>query len=493
MNNQSSKTLAKLVFFFGLLFVAAFAQAQTALVEGTSWAGTLNARSWRYFSIDVLQSDSELNLNFDILQQEGDADLYARFGVAPTFTDFDFRSLRTVKTETMPITGFTTPAIRTGRYIIGIFAKQRVRVRIGFNTPSHASSREGMGAMPYLKGSVGNGSTFRVWAPNATSVSVAGQFNSWNDRSLPLFSEGNGNWSFDVRGAVPGHQYKYVIRNGAQTIWRIDPREQQVTNSVGNSVIFDSDFTWTDQNFVTPNWNEMVIYQMHIGTFNDSPGGRPGTFNSAIDRLDYLVGLGVNAIELLPIHEFAGDFSWGYNPSYPFTVEEAYGGPYELKRFINEAHARGIAVLFDVVHNHWGPSDMELWRFDGWYQGIYGGIYFYQDNRSVTPWGDTRPDYGRGEVRQYIRDNIMQWLGEFHGDGLRWDSVLNMRRHSGGDIPDGWSLCQWINNEIDANFPWKISIAEDLQGETWITNDAGAGGAGFDSQWSPTFVHPFAM
>jgi 1,4-alpha-glucan branching enzyme len=482
-----------LIGLFALVAVSvggSIVQAQTLLVEGTEWTGTVGAGAWKRFYVDVAQPDSELRINFRVLQTEGDADIYVRYGGNPSLTTYDFRSQRTVKGETVLFNGSTNPGVRTGRYYIGIYGKERVRTKISHSTPSSASSRGGMGAMLYAKSTPQAGTTFRVWAPNATSVSVAGQFNNWNDNNLPLFNEGNGNWSFDVRGANAGQHYKYVIRNGNQTLWRIDPREQQVTNSVGNSVIFDSDYAWTDSAFTTPNWNEMIIYQMHIGTFNDTAGGRPGTFNSAINRLDYVRDMGVNAIELLPIHEFPGDFSWGYNPSYPYTVEEAYGGPYELKRFINEAHARGIAVLLDVVHNHWGPTDMELWRFDGWSQGNYGGIFFYQDNRSITPWGDTRPDYGRGEVRQYIRDNVMQWLQEFHADGLRWDSVLNIRRTNNGDNGDGWSLCQWANNEVDANFPWKIQIAEDLQGNAFITNETGAGGAGFDSQWSPTFVHP---
>ena len=95
--------------------------------------------------------------------------------------------------------------------------------------------------------------------------------------------------------------------------------------------------------------------------------------------------------------------------------------------FVNECHARGIAVVQDVVHNHYGPSDLDTWRVDGWYQNNLGGIYFYTDWRSSTPWGDTRPDYGRGEVRTFIRDNCLNWLQEYRIDGLRWDSTVNIR------------------------------------------------------------------
>lgn len=514
------------------------------------------------------------------------------------------------------------------------------------------SQRPGIGAVPYP-----GGVTFRVWAPFATALRVAGTFNNWSTTSSPLAPEGNGNWSADITGAADGQQYKFVVVNGS-TFWKNDPRARALTDSSGNSIIRADSFDWSafgpviklfadgfeggpldahwttggvgpwrirtssqyhasgaractldgeradspetgyltltldaspysaltltyairnvgdaegrddglfisnggpvwtrvDQfpgisakfstravnlsaaaagaGFVpgasfrirwqqhsrnplpaggvaiddvtisgrarapaysTPAWNDMVIYEMHIGTFNDSPGGHPGTFATAISRLDQVHDLGINTIQVMPVCEFPGDFSWGYNLSYPFAVESAYGGMNEYNRFISECHARGIAVIQDVVHNHYGPNDLDLWRFDGWFQNNFGGIYFYNDSRAVTPWGITRPDFGRPEVRSYIRDNCLMWLQEFRCDGLRWDSTNNIRainNGGGGDIPDGWSLMQYVNNEIDASQPWKISIAEDLQNNAWITRDTGAGGAGFDSQQDAQFVHP---
>ncbi len=137
--------------------------------------------------------------------------------------------------------------------------------------------------------------------------------------------------------------------------------------------------------------------------------------------------LGINAVEVMPVTEFPGDFSWGYNPAHPFAVESIYGGPDAFKRFVKAAHEHGIAVIVDVVYNHFGPSDLDLWQFDGWSENEKGGIYFYNDRRSQTPWGETRPDYGRGEVRQYLRDNALMWLEEYHADGLRWDMIPYIR------------------------------------------------------------------
>ena len=224
-------------------------------------------------------------------------------------------------------------------------------------------------------------------------------------------------------------------------------------------------------------------------------GAEPGNLEGVIRRLDYVRDLGFNCIELMPTGEFAMSHSLGYNPAHIFAVEEAYGGPHGLKTLVKEAHARGIAVILDVVYNHFGPSDLDLWQFDGWTENGKGGIYFYEDWRSSTPWGDTRPDYRRGEVRQFIRDNALFWLEEFRFDGLRWDATGQIRNarggnHPGDDLPEGWELIRWVNAEVNARQPWKLLIAEDLQTNAAVTRNPDQGGAGFDSQWDAQFVHP---
>jgi 1,4-alpha-glucan branching enzyme len=132
----------------------------------------------------------------------------------------------------------------------------------------------------------------------------------------------------------------------------------------------------------------------------------------------------------MPVMEFAGDRSWGYNPAHIFAVESAYGGPDGLKTFVREAHKRGIAVLLDVVYNHFGPSDLDLWRFDGWSENDKGGIYFYNDGRASTP-GRDAARLRRPEVRSFIRENALMWLRDYHIDGsLRHDRY--MRSVDGG-------------------------------------------------------------
>lgn len=355
-------------------------------------------------------------------------------------------------------------------------------------TPAQTpATQEGMGPIVH-----DDGVAFRVWAPNADGVSVAGTFNSWSQTANPLAYEENGHWSVNVPQAQVGDEYKYVINYQGQSLWRTDPRATQVVNSVGNGIVADLSYDWEDTGYSMPPWNELVIYEMHVGTFH-APFGAPGTFQQAIERLDHLQDLGINMIQLMPIMEFAGDFSWGYNPSHLFAVESAYGTPRDMKDFVNEAHKRGIGVGLDVVHNHYGPSDLEhMWCFDGPCLG-HGGIYFYTDHRANTDWGDTRPDFGRPEVRQFIRDNILFWLEEYRLDLLRFDSTSNMWNTSNGmgqHLPEGEGLLRWINDEINERSPWKISIAEDFHGGDWVTTPTGDGGLGFDSQWTGAYVHP---
>jgi 1,4-alpha-glucan branching enzyme len=347
----------------------------------------------------------------------------------------------------------------------------------------------GMGAIVHE-----GGVAFRVWAPHADAVFVKGTFNNWSESADPMKAEEHGTWYTDIPHAKVGDEYKFVLISGNQKLERMDPYARQVTNSAGNCVIYDPKaFDWEGDRFELPPFNELVIYEMHIGSFFADSDKKPGDFDSAAEKMDHLKRLGVNAIQVMPVAEFAGDYSWGYNPANIFAVESAYGGPDGFKKFIREAHQRGFAVIQDVVYNHFGPGDLSLWQFDGWQENGKGGIYFYNDDRSETPWGSTRPDYGRGEVRSYILDNVQMWLEEYHVDGLRFDSTLYIRTidgSEGNDLPDGWSLLQAINEKIRAYSTHVISIAEDLRSNEWITKEISENGAGFHAQWDANFVHP---
>ncbi len=353
-----------------------------------------------------------------------------------------------------------------------------------------ATKFEGMGATCHEEGVF-----FRVWAPHAEQVSVVGSFNDWNPDAHPLIQEENGHWGNLISDAKVDDEYKYYLKTPAGDLQRNDPYALKMTNSAGNSVIYDQNaFDWHGDVFHIPAWHELVVYELHIGTFNAKEKDQVGTLYTAIEKLDYLKGLGINAVELMPCSEFAGSRSWGYNPANPFAIESDYGGPDGLKNFVKAAHEAGIAVILDVVYNHFGPSDMDLWQFDGWHENDGGGIYFYNDWKSDTPWGSTRPDFGRKEVRDYIHENAMMWLRDYHIDGLRMDMVPYIRNvkadgNPGNDIPEGITLMQWINKDISEQFPNHITIAEDMHSLDFITNSVENGGMGYGSQWDAKFVH----
>jgi 1,4-alpha-glucan branching enzyme len=337
------------------------------------------------------------------------------------------------------------------------------------------------------------GAEFAVWAPFAETVGVTGDFTNWSEEGTPLEKDEDGVWSGYIEGVNVGQQYKYVIRHGKKLLSRNDPRALQLTAAQDATVIVDPDFDWQGDAFELAPPNEQVVYEMHIGTFNRPDPATPGTFATAMEKLDYLQSLGVNVIEVLPVSGTNMERWWGYEPTYLFSVEAAYGGRHAFMEFVREAHKRGIGVVVDVVYNHLSPQEnFDMWRFDGWSVPGKGGIYFYSDHRIETPWGP-RPDYGRPEVRQYIIDSAMAWVEGCHVDGLRADAVFAIRNAKGynddpdNDIPEGWQMLQDLNRAIHAANPHAITIAEDVACNNYITLPDKKGGAVFNAQWQTTF------
>jgi 1,4-alpha-glucan branching enzyme len=365
------------------------------------------------------------------------------------------------------------------------------------------STRPGWGSTPY-NDSLGRGVTFRVWAPNATSVYVPGTFNNWDTSANPLGQEisnniWNGVWSADVTSAAAGDQYKYFVNypggsnyitTSAGSVWRHDPRTREVVSADSspgdNDIIYDpTAFDWAGDAPVSPALNDLVVYELHIGTFCDPrlAESLPGRYIDAINSLDYVKSLGVNAVEIMPIAEFPGYSNWGYAPADPFAADNyAYGGPDGFKTLVAACHARGLAVFLDVVHNHYGPTDLDLWDFDGWTGGgsYGGGIYFYQQAGLCCTTYGSRPNFSSQPVRDYIQDNFTMWLGECHVDGFRWDTPGLMMNYDAdgvsGFINDAATLITNINLMIHTN-AGKTSIAEDVMG------------AGFDSTWDTIFPY----
>lgn len=323
-----------------------------------------------------------------------------------------------------------------------------------------------LGALVNRSGETMTGVTFRVWAPNATSVAVRGEFSGWAERAMTKESA-TGYWTATVAEARPNQEYKYFLRWPGNTtgVWKHDPRAVWVRN--GNSVVYDhSVFDWGTGPRPSIPVDRQVMYELHVGSFYDpNPDDhRPATFDHAVARLDYLQRLGVNVIALMPVHEFGGNYSWGYNPEHLFAIEAAYGGPDGLKRLVKAAHARGMKVQLDVVHNHWNPPIDGLWEFDG-----PDNLYYPADPLlRWTPWGD-RPDYAKQEVRRFIMENIRTLIEDYRIDGFRWDSpqnILGYDTKQKGANPDtvwreGKSMLMAINRMIDQEYPGRWSIAED--------------------------------
>lgn len=326
------------------------------------------------------------------------------------------------------------------------------------------------------------GTRVRVWAPNAQRVELVGDFNNWRAMgSEQLQREGDsGIWSTLLKRSLPKGSYRFLI-NG--NLHRRDPYGRAVTPDEAATLFYNpSAFDWTGDAAPPYALDELVIYELHIGTFFDPDlrDGQPGRFADAVKRLGHLKELGINVIQLLPVTEFFGRHSWGYNASDPFAVEQAYGGPDAFKSFIKECHRQGFAVHLDIVHNHYGPENLHLLQFDGAGAHDRGGIYFYdQPGLDMTPWGP-RVRFDEPMVRRYVRDNVMMWLEEYRLDGFRWDSTVNIRAYNDGlkSIPAGAQMLEEINREIRVRFPRVYSIAEDSLG---IGN--------FHASWDYDFHH----
>jgi maltooligosyltrehalose trehalohydrolase len=308
---------------------------------------------------------------------------------------------------------------------------------------------------------------FEVWAPNASRIDL-----DVDGTVVPLVASGGGNWSVPAGSTVdatPGARYGYRIDGGDLVP---DPRSLRQPDGVhGSSAVFDpGEFAWTDSSWTGRQLAGGVIYELHIGTFTPE-----GTLDSAIERLDYLVGLGIDFVEVLPVNSFNGTHNWGYDGVLWYSVQETYGGPAAYQRFVDACHARGLAVVQDVVYNHLGPS--------GNYLPNYGP---YLHSESANTWGSS-VNLDEAEVRRYILDNAAMWLRDYHVDALRLDAV-----HALVDTATPHIL-QELAEETDAlsahvKRPLTL-IAESDMNDASIVTPREANGRGLAAQWSDDYHH----
>ncbi len=265
----------------------------------------------------------------------------------------------------------------------------------------------------------GGGVRFRLWAPDAGSVGLRLE-NGSDGGLLPMERAGSGWWQLDCARAAPGNRYRFQINGG---LFVPDPASRANPEDVhGASLIVDPlAFDWADGQWHGRPWEEAVLYELHVGTFTPE-----GTFAGVESKLDYLRGLGVTAIELMPVADFPGSHNWGYDGVLPFAPDSRYGTPEDLKRLVQGAHAHGLMVFLDVVYNHFGP--------EGNYLHAYAPQFFTQ--RHHTPWGAAIDFDGKDSrtVRDFFIHNALYWLEEYHIDGLRLDAVHAILDDSRPDI-----------------------------------------------------------
>jgi malto-oligosyltrehalose trehalohydrolase len=250
----------------------------------------------------------------------------------------------------------------------------------------------------------GSGVRFRLWAPLVDSVGL-----KLADREpQDMRRSADGWYDCDIADAGPGSLYRFVLPDGRQVP---DPASRFQPHDVhGFSEVIDlKSYRWKSSNWAGRAWEELVIYEMHIGTFTDE-----GTFLAAIDRLDHLERLGVTAIQLMPLADFPGRYGWGYDGVLPYAPDSSYGRPEHLMALVDAAHQRGICVLLDVVYNHFGP--------DGNYLPSYTPLF---SDSHRTPWGNgiNYDGEGSGPIREFAIQNAIYWVTEFKLDGLRLDAV----------------------------------------------------------------------
>ncbi len=309
-------------------------------------------------------------------------------------------------------------------------------------------------------------STFVVWAPFVQAVTL-----KTDGAEYPMEKDDRGYWRAACAHMPPGTTYLYRLDGSLE---RPDPASSFQPYGVhGASQLIDHAFDWHDRAWDGLPVKDMVIYELHVGTFSPE-----GTFGAVIDRLDDLAALGVNAVELMPVAQCPGARAWGYEGVYPFAVQNSYGGPRELKRLVDACHRRALAVLLDVVYNHLGPEGNYLADF---------GPYF--TDRYRTPWGEAVNFDGpySDEVRNFFIENALRWFGRYHIDALRLDAIHGIFDQSA--TPFLAELAQATARFSEESGRRVSLIAESDLNDARVVGPAGVCGLGMDGQWSDDFHH----
>ncbi|MCL2690297.1 MAG: malto-oligosyltrehalose trehalohydrolase [Chitinispirillia bacterium] len=313
--------------------------------------------------------------------------------------------------------------------------------------------------------------SFTVWAPLRSAVELL-IMDDHSNRIVPMERDDMGYWSADNVQAQPGTLYMYKLDGDIE---RPDPASRFQPKGVhGPSCVVDHcEFIWNDSRWKGIELRDMVIYELHVGTFT-----KDSTFTAIIEKLDYLKELGITAIEIMPVSQFPGSRNWGYDGAYPFAVQNSYGGPDGLKLLVDECHKKGLAAVMDVVYNHLGPEGTYLRDFGPYFTEEYG-----------TPWGSAvnfDEAYCEG-VRNYFIKNALSWFDDYHIDCLRLDAIHGIYDFGALHILE--EMAQ-KTRELSLNNDKKyLLIAESDLNDVRIVSPIDKNGYGLDAQWSDDFHH----
>ena len=312
------------------------------------------------------------------------------------------------------------------------------------------------------------GVNFRLWAPKVDQVSLV------IDGDAPIKMENVGEGWHQLSSPIARAGTRYTFQVDESGFQVPDPASRYQPSDVhGPSEVIDPDqFAWSDAGWSGRPWEECVLYEIHIGAFTQQ-----GTFRGAIERLDWLSNLGITAIEIMPVADFPGQRNWGYDGVLLYAPESSYGRPEDFKALIDAAHARGIAVLLDVVYNHFGP--------DGNYLPSYSPVL---TERHKTPWGAAVNYDAEGSevIREFIIQNAVYWIQEFHLDGLRFDAVHAIKDDNPMHILDEIA-CRIRQLPIDR--PVHLLLENEENQASWLERDAEGDPVTYTAQWNDDVHH----
>ncbi len=450
-------------------------------------------------SIDVIEKKSGKHYAMEQIHDAGFFELVLkrRKRFFPYILSVDFGDGNVWETEDQYV--FEPQIGEYDRYLFGQGNHYKIYEKLG----SHIKTVKGV-----------EGVSFAVWAPNAKSISVVGDFNNWDDRrnQMRLLGE-SGIWELFIPGLREFDKYKYRVKTAdGRSVLKFDPygncSELRPKNA---TVIYDiNGYEWNDDAWIkmrseTDRYNQPInIYEVHMGSWMRVPeeGDRFLTYTEMADKLvKYVKEMGYTHIEFMPVTEYPFDGSWGYQVTGYYAPTSRYGSPKEFMHLIDVCHQNGIAVIMDWVPAHFPKDEFGLARFDG------TALYEHQDSRlgEHVEWGTYIFNYGRNEVKNFLIANALYWINEFHIDGLRVDAVASMLyldycRNEGQWVPnqyggrenlDAVEFLKHMNSIIKETCPGVMMMAEESTSWEGVTRDVKYNGLGFSLKWNMGWMNDF--